>query len=372
MTAFLQRIPDLDEAWSIPRHGPQLRAVRRAAEQLRDRFVSGPRCVAVRTLPLSTLAYPTRYAFWAAAFALAPFVIMTHRCVLVQFQRNGELKNLLFNPTDVEGAKATPFFARFIETFGARMSDIAAGKFDSLESQLARLGVMPEDIDYVAFDHFHTQDLRGLLGTEDGSRPPRFPNAKLLAPRTEWEDWDDLHPFQKAWFVRDGKAGVRMNDVVLTSGDLALGDGVMLLRTPGHTSGNQTLFLNTESGVWGISENGTAADNWSPLESRIKGLAFLCKKQDLDVVLNANTPELGAIQYTSMILERTIVDRVRRAPAFVQMFPSSEVTPSLIAPGLTPSLLHRAITHGEVARSSRASSSRVAGASVAATSNVTA
>lgn len=357
----LKRIPDLDEAWAVSRHGPQLRAVRRIAERMRERFESGPRCVSVRTLPLSTLAYPTRYAFWAAAFAPAPFVMMTHRCVLVQFQQGGALKTLLFNPTDVEAAKATPFFARLIESIGTRVADMLAGKFDSLESQLARLGLAPEDIDYVAFDHFHTQDLRSLLGTADGTRPPRFPNAKLLAPRSEWEDWDDLHPFQKAWFVRDGKQGVRMDDVVLTQGDFVVGDGVMVLRTPGHTSGNQTLFLNTESGVWGISENGTCADNWSPLESRIKGLAFLCKKQDLDVVLNANTPEFGALQYTSMILERTIVDRVRRAPAFVQMFPSSEVTPSVLAPGLTPSLIHRAITHGEVARLARGAGARAVG-----------
>jgi hypothetical protein len=347
---FPERITDLDDAWSLPRHGMQLRALRRAAEKLRDRFVGGPRCVSVRTMPLSTLAYPTRYAFWAAAFAPAPFVMMTHRCVLVQFLEHGKLRNLLFNPTDIECAKTTPFFARMIETIGPKLTDMVAGKFDSLESQLARLGVRPEDIDYTAFDHFHTQDLRNLLGTEDGARKPRFPNAKLLAPRSEWEDWDDLHPFQRAWFVRDGKLGVRTDNVVLTDGDFSLGDGVMLLRTPGHTSGNQTLFLNTDSGVWGISENGTCADNWSPLDSRIKGLAFLCKKQDLDVVLNANTPEYGALQYSSMILERTIVDRVRRAPAFVQMFPSSEVTPSMLAPGLTPSLLHRALTHGEVAR----------------------
>ena len=358
MTQGLERIHDLDEAWAVQRHGAQLRGVRRAAERLRERFVNGPRCVSVRTLPLSTLAYPTRYAFWAAAFTPAPFVLMTHRCVLVQFLRNGELKNLLFNPTDVEAAKATPFFARLIETVGPRLTEMLAGRFDPLESQLARIGLSPEDIDYVAFDHFHTQDLRGLLGTEDGSRTARFPNAKLLAPKAEWEDWDDLHPFQRAWFVRDGKLGVRTNDVVLGDGDTALGDGVMLLRTPGHTSGNQTLFLNTEQGVWGISENGTCADNWSPLESRIKGLAFLCKKQDLDVVLNANTPEYGALQYTSMILERTLVDRVRRAPAFVQMFPSSEVTPSLMAPGLAPTLLHRAITHGELARSARAHQAR--------------
>jgi hypothetical protein len=128
----------------------------------------------------------------------------------------------------------------------------------------------------------------------------------------------------------------------------------MLLRTPGHTSGSQTLFVNTDSGVWGVSENGVAADNWSPLESRIHGLRAFCKKQDLDIVLNANTPEYGALQYTSMVLERSLVDRVRRAPAFVQMFPSSEVTPSAFAPGLAPSLLHRAVTHGDVALASHA------------------
>jgi hypothetical protein len=51
-----------------------------------------------------------------------------------------------------------------------------------------------------------------------------------------------------------------------------------------------------------------------------------------------------------MILERTLVDRVKRAPAFVQMFPSSEIIPSALSPGLKPTILHRAITHGDVAR----------------------
>lgn len=350
MIPGVERVADLDLAWAETHHGAQLRAVRRAGGRVRERLAAGPRCIAVRTLPLTTLVYPTRYAFWSAAFAPAPFVTLTHRCVLVQFFQRGELKHLLFNPTDVDGARATPFFARMIERLGRTMTDLVAKRFDPLEQQLARHGLAPEDIDYVAFDHFHTQDLRGLLGTEDGARPRRFPNAKLLAPKCEWEDWDDLHPLQRAWFVRDGKLGVRTDDVVFIDGDLALGDGVMLLRTPGHTSGNQTLFLATASGVWGISENGTCADSWSPLESRIRGLSSTCKKQDLDVVLNANTPELGAVQYTSMVLERTIVDRVRRAPAFVQMFPSSEVTPSLLAPGLTPTIVHGAITHGELAR----------------------
>jgi glyoxylase-like metal-dependent hydrolase (beta-lactamase superfamily II) len=344
-------INDLDAAWQTRGHGQRLRAVRRAAEGLREEFAGGPRVVAVRTLPLSKLAYPTKYAFYGAAAIPIPLVTMHHKCVLVQFMQDGELRNLLFNPTDVEGAKTAPFFARLVEQFGERLTALIQGSSTPLEAQLHALGLGFADIDYIAFDHFHTQDLRRQLGTD--TLPARFPNAILLAPEVEWHDWDDLHPLQRAWFVERGKEGVRKERVAFTSGDLALGDGVMLLRTPGHTSGNRTLFLHTEGGVWGISENGTCADNWSPFDSKISGLAATCRKQDLDVLMNSNTPEGAGDQYTSMILERTIVDRVKRAPVFIQMFPSSEILPTALAPGLSPTLRHREITSGEVARPAR-------------------
>ena len=358
--AGTSQIHDLDAAWRVQGHGPRLRAVRVAAEQLRARIADGPRAVAVRTLPLSTAPYPTKFAFNGAALSPAPFVTFTHRCVLVQFMQSGSLKTLLFNPTDIDGARMTPFFADLASHFPKQLEPLLATRFDSIEAQLAALGLAPSDIDYVAFDHFHTQDLRTLLGTDDGLVATRFPNATLLAAKSEWDDWDDLHPMQRGWFVRDGKLGVKTNRVSLIDGDLELGDGVLLVRTPGHTSGNQTLFVHTHQGIWGISENGTCADNWSPLDSKIAGLASYCRRYDVDVVVNSNTPELGAQQYTSMVLERTMVDRVARAPAFVQMFPSSEVTPSFLAPGLSPTLLHRAVTSGDVALSARAPRSEAA------------
>ena len=353
-------ITDLDAAWATGSPGPRLRAVRTAAERLRDRFAAGPRAVSVRTLPVVFSPYPTRYAFWGAALTVSPFVAFIHRCLVVQFLQAGQLKTLLFNPTDVAGARSTPYFARLAARVPARLQKVLAPEFAPLPEQLATLGLRAEDVDYVAYDHMHVQDLRPILGTDDGRVPARFPNATLLVPRVEWDDWDDLHPMQRAWFVRDGKRGVTQQRVCLTTGDLSLGDGVMLVRTPGHTSGNQTLFVNTDSGVWGVSENGTCADNWSPMDSRIPGLRSFCRRQDVDVVLNANTPERGADQYTSMVLERTIVDRVKRAPGFVQMFPSSEVTPSAMSPGLRPTILHRAVTHGDVAMVSRRERARVA------------
>ncbi len=343
----LTRLPYLDKAWPVAGHGRRLDAVREGAHALRLHLLDGAHVVAVRTLPLSRLLYPTKYAFQGAALSPLPFVVMTHRCLLVQFMQRGALKTLLFNPTDVEAARATPFFARLIAGMPRAAEELVAPKYPSLEAQLGDHGVRPEDVDYVAFDHFHTQDLRRLLGTTDGERAARFPRAKLLAPRNEWEDWDRLHPMQRAWFVADGKRHVDPSRVVLTDGDHLLGDGVALVRTPGHTSGNQTLFLSTERGVWGCAENGTCADNYAPLDSKIAGLRRHARMYDVDLLMNLNTPEYGADQYTSMTLERTVVDRVKHAPAFVQMFCSSEVTPSALAPGLVPTVLFGALTTGQ-------------------------
>lgn len=342
------RLDEVGDAWREASHGLRHEAVLAGARRLRDRLVAAAPVVAVKTLPIATLPYPTRYAFQGTAVSPAPFVTLTHRALLVRFRQGERARTLLFNPTDVDRARRTPFFAKLEASVGSTVSRWLSTRFDPLEAQLAALGVGVDEIDYVAFDHFHTQDVRGLLGTADGALAPRFPNAKLLAPRVEWEEWARLHPMQRAWYVPDGRDGVREDRLVLTEADLQLGDGVMLLRTPGHTIGNQTLFVKTDRGVWGCSENGTSVDNWSPAASRIAGVAIAAKHQGLDVVLNANTPEGAASQYTAMCLERTLVDTLSAAPEYVQMFPSSEVTPGLLAPGLSPSYMLQKIEHGAV------------------------
>jgi hypothetical protein len=352
---WVRKIHDLDVARANTTSAARLAALRGAAERVGDSLRKGPRVLSVRTLPLTTLLYPTKYAFSGAALSPAPYVYMVHRCLFVQVMAEGEVKNVLFNPTDYVASRATPYFKKLIQRYGEFISyKLLARSFGQVEEQLAKLDVAADDIDVIAFDHFHTQDLRPLLGTRAGMAA-RFPNAYLLAPRREWDDWDDVHPFQAAWFIADGKKDVPAERVILTDDDVALGDGCLLLRTPGHTSGNQTLFVHAEQGVFGCSENGTAADNWSPAASRIAGLRGFADHQMLEVVLNANTPELGIEQYTSMMLERSLVDRVAEAPSFVQMFPSSEVTPSLLAPGIRPTWIFGERTSGTVQRRQRTS-----------------
>ena len=347
---WVSTIDLLDEARAEACAGAKLRAIRYAAEELGDALRAGPQVIAVRTIPVSDLVYPTKFAFQGAAGVPWPFVKLQHRCLFIQVRAGESTKNILFNPTDRESSRETPYFKRLLARVG-RLEEWLARPFVPVEEALAKLGVRPADIDLIAFDHFHTQDLRVTLGTTrgDGLRPAlsaRFENAYLLAPRREWEDWDQLHPMQRAWFIEDGKHDVIEERVIFTDRDLALGEGCALVRTPGHTSGNQTLFVHARDGVFGCSENATCVDGWSPYESRIPGLRSFAREYDLEVVMNANTPELAAEQYTSMVLERSVVDRLTRAPAFVQMFPSSEIVPSALAPGLAPSVVLTERIHG--------------------------
>lgn len=338
---WVRRVHDLDAARAVAHAGPKLRAMRRAAEHLGDAMRGAPEVVSVRTLPLSRLLYPTAFAFHGAAIApAAPMAVMHHRALLVQARAGGTLRNVLFNPTDVEAGRAVGYYKELLDRTGEWVSRRIQDAQPTVDVQLRALGIDPADIDVIAFDHFHVQDLRGF--------PERFPNALLLAPRCEWEDWDELHPLQRAWYVEDGKLGIPRERVVLTDADLALGEGCWLLRTPGHTSGNQTLFAKAASGVFGCSENGTSADSWSPAHSTIAGLRLAARQRDAEVILNCNTPEFAAEQYTSMIVERTLADAVPDAPGFVQMFPSSEVEPSWMAPGITPALRFHERTSGTV------------------------
>jgi glyoxylase-like metal-dependent hydrolase (beta-lactamase superfamily II) len=348
---WIRIIEDLRQARAHSVPGVRLEALRKAGRALGDSLRGGPRVVGVKTLDNATLPYPTRFAFNGVVPLPWPMVIMTHRTLLVQIQTEDGVKSVLFNPTDAERSSNAPFFAKL----RARINKVApfaerllTRDFASLEDQLRTVGIEPGDIDVIAFDHFHTQDLRHTLGSD--TTAARFPNALLLAPRREWEDWDALHPMQRAWFIEDGKKGVPADRVVLTDDDLALGEGCLLLQTPGHTTGNQTLFVHGEDGVFGCSENGTSADSYSPHASPIPGLKRFAKYYELEVVLNANTPELGGEQYISMILERSIVDPAKGRPDFVQMFPSSEVTATALAPRISPAMVFKHKDSGRFAR----------------------
>lgn len=337
------------DPWRASGHDRRVTAARRRGRELRDRMQCEPTVASVRTLPLLTLAYPARWAFWGTAMVPSPYVVVEHRALLVQFWQAGALKTLLWNPTDVDAIDRVPYYVNERERrpLGARLF---VKKRAHVEDLLAPLRVRPEDIDYLAFDHLHLQDLRRTLGTN--AQEPRFPRAKLLVPDAEWRHWDDLHPLHRAFFLASGKRGVREDNVVTTTADLRLGDGLFLVRTPGHTPGHQTLFFKTDRGVFGVGENGVCPDNWAPEASRIPGVATRSRAQELEVLPNLVTPVAGGDQYASMLLEKHVVDRLPDQPDLPQMFSSYEATSSALTPGVRPYEI-REVKYGPVLLPSR-------------------
>jgi hypothetical protein len=227
---------------------------------------------------------------------------------------------------------------------------------------LSAAGIAPEEVDYLSFDHLHTQDVRRLIGTHEPVKelghakepvPAWFPNAKLIVQAAEIAHLDHgIHPFQQRFFQPpDRYDHLPKEKLLVIDGDVLLGPGVALMRTPGHTLGNHSLVVNTaERGIFTSSENGISADSYAPRHSKIPGVRKWAKRWGYEVVMNFNTPEYASLQYNSMVKERLVADPVKSAPGFRQTVPSSELVHHPLAPGIRPTLVHGDLTLGELTR----------------------
>lgn len=342
--------PALVEARAASTAAERLRRVRRAAQAVRDELLKEGPVLALRTCPIVTLPYPTDYAFSGAALSPAPFVWFTNRMSVVQYEDvEGRRRTLLFNCPDVERGKRAPFYWKLRERYGGDLGErILAKHHASVEARLSELGLSPDDVDYLAYDHLHIQDVRRWLGSY--GEKAFFPRAKLLVARDEWEAARDLHPLQVPWYVPGGTDGVPDERVVLVDDDVHLGKGVAIVRTPGHTQGNVSLAVVSTDGVWVTSENGVATECFTPELSRIPGVKKSAERLEIEVVLNGNTREGTLEQYTSMVLEKNLASPSREVKGAVQFAPSSELATHPFAPGLAPTFTLGDPRCGEIRR----------------------
>lgn len=334
-------------------YGAQLRQVRSAAHDFRAALAATGTPDSVSTHDLVSLPYPVAFGLFRSALTPAPYLCITNRMLVIRWAEGERTRTLLFEPSDHELGEATPYFARLHDETPRFVEDRLVTRHGTVVEHLAGLGIAPEEVDYLAFDHLHTQDVRRWVGTTapqvdlspDAPLTPVFPNARLVVQRAELEALRDLHPLQQPWYQPATYTDVRPEALAAVDGDVLLGPGVALLATPGHTLGNQSLVLNTGSGIWAVSENALAAECLVPEHSRIPGVRRSSRRWSREVVLNSNTPEALADQYASLVLEKTLVDVSLADPRFPQFLASSELTAARWAPGASPTFTHRAITH---------------------------
>jgi hypothetical protein len=355
VTFFGARIDHFAAADGAATTGSQLTAIREAAPAFREWFAATGMPDLVSTHDLVSLPYPTRFGLFRAARTPAPYLTITNRLVVIRWREGGRTRTLLFEPSDVELGKNTPYFAALTARTPKRVEALLVTQHATVLERLRVAGIDPGTVDYLMFDHLHTQDVRRWIGTEHPAADisphravePVFPNAKLIVQAAELAAMADLHPLQRPWYQPETYSDLRRDAILAIDGDVLLGPGVAVLSTPGHTTGNQSLVLNTSTGIWATSENVVAAECLTPEHSRIPGVRRWALEWGQEVVLNANTLEATAEQYNSCVKEKSIVDRSAQEARFLQFFPSSELTANRLAPGTRPTFSHGAIRHGQ-------------------------
>ncbi|WP_296403424.1 hypothetical protein [Psychrobacter sp.] len=314
--------------------------VRAAAADFRKTMLANPKVRFYKTFELIRIPYPTKYGYLNAFDLPTPYLHICNKLFVIQFDSEEGLKTLLVSPSDWEYQKETPYFNQMIEDVGMLSKPVEmllVKASNTVLGALKSLGLEPEDVDYLTYDHLHTQNITRWLGGQGQSAI--FPNAKLLVMREEWESAQALLPWQNQWYCPHGIEGVEESRVELLDGDVFLGDGsVALLHTKGHTEGNHSIVAHTDQGLLVTSENGVSMDAYAPQHSSIKGLARYAELTKSEVVMNGNTLEFGVDQYLSMIQEKTIAGPYPKDERFYNMALSSESAGYFLFPGTAPTI----------------------------------
>ena len=332
----MKAIQDFDDVRQSPLPQERLKAARKQASAFRERFMDEAPVQFYQSADMVRVPYPTWYAYsgvYTQSTYKFPYLHILNRIFIIQYHDFlGELKTLLFSPSDIEADRETPFFKRLTEKMPnwSPLESVVAPIIRDVAGALAEVGLSPEDVDYISYDHLHTQDIRRWLGTKD--KAAYFPNAKILIHKQEWQSTGALLPVQADWYCPNGIEGVDPDKVIQFTGSIQLGEGVALVHTPGHTEGNHSLVARVPDGIRVTSENGVGADAYAPINSKVNAIRRYAKDTGIEVILNGNTLEGSNEQYISMVIEKTIAGPSKN-PDFPNCASSSEATPYWLIPG---------------------------------------
>jgi glyoxylase-like metal-dependent hydrolase (beta-lactamase superfamily II) len=121
---------------------------------------------------------------------------------------------------------------------------------DQLEASLATAGVAADEVDLVIATHLHWDHIGGLTRRVDGVVVPRFPRARHIVRRGEWDVATHLNERIQASYVGDDfrpLADAGLIDFIDDDGEIV--PGVSVWRTGGHTLNHQIVRLESAGRV---------------------------------------------------------------------------------------------------------------------------
>jgi glyoxylase-like metal-dependent hydrolase (beta-lactamase superfamily II) len=120
-----------------------------------------------------------------------------------------------------------------------------------LDHALAEAGLTPDDIDIVLASHLHFDHAGGFTSRlDDGRLVPRFPRARYIVHRQEWDDATHPHQRNRASYLQEDFVPLAEAGVLDLVGDEAeVMPGVRLRRSGGHTAHHQVVMIESQGEV---------------------------------------------------------------------------------------------------------------------------
>jgi glyoxylase-like metal-dependent hydrolase (beta-lactamase superfamily II) len=155
---------------------------------------------------------------------------------------------LALRPLLIRGPRTVLVDAGIGDKLDARQADLyGLDRRRHLDWALAAVGLTPADIDLVVATHLHFDHVGGFtVRDERGRLRPRFPRARYLIRRGEWEE--ATHPNERTRasyhpedFLPLAEAGL----VDWIDEDVTVIPGVQLRRTGGHTRHHQIVVVES-------------------------------------------------------------------------------------------------------------------------------
>jgi methylmalonyl-CoA epimerase len=116
-----------------------------------------------------------------------------------------------------------------------------------LDHSLAEAGLSAEDIDIVLASHLHFDHVGGFTAIgQSGAIVPRFPKAKYIAHRAEWDDATHPHERNRASYLQENFVPLKDAGVLTLVDDRAeIIPGVKYRRSGGHTPNHQVVTIES-------------------------------------------------------------------------------------------------------------------------------
>jgi N-acyl homoserine lactone hydrolase len=137
---------------------------------------------------------------------------------------------------------------------------------------LQKVGVSPADIDLVICTHLHID--HNALGHS-------YKRARFIVQKKELAAALNPHPIEAPIFP-PGEYFADL-DYETIDGDMQVADGIKILFTPGHTSGGQSVKIDTEKGKVIISGLCTTYNNFWPQELDPRSMPVIPPSIHLDI-----------------------------------------------------------------------------------------